>query len=448
MFVQLILVVLAPCFVCSSNILCVFPTPALSHQSVFAAYVDKLVIAGHNVTVITPMPRGVQHVTEIDCSTKNVFVNLVKNSTSLKKRGLVADELTVTAENYTPIIDMVVEQIKSYNVTNLLKNKDNNFDLVVCEAYLDIILIFGHLYRTPIIKFSSGYGTNENFKTMNADVKYNSVVYPNLWRSNFSNENIEQALNTEWQKLKQIQNIRLQKLFGDRTSTISVMQQSVKLLFVNVPHVFDSDRPVGENVQYLGGIHLKKPRPVRDIKLIEFLNQKTNIIYVSFGSILDAAAMDESLLTEFVKVFTKFNVLWKIDNVVSSKFNLSDNILTRNWFPQRDILNHPNVKLFITQGGVQSVDEAVDSEIPLICIPMVGDQFVNCRRIDQLNIGVVVNILKLESENLYKKINDVMNDTTIVDKIHALKKNIHDAPMKPLHKALWYTQKVLRNNKY
>ncbi|UYE99103.1 MAG: hypothetical protein [Betabaculovirus sp.] len=62
-----VVVVMFSC-VHSANILCVFPTPAISHQMVFNAYVDKLAAAGHNVTIITPIPRGVQHIIEIDCS--------------------------------------------------------------------------------------------------------------------------------------------------------------------------------------------------------------------------------------------------------------------------------------------------------------------------------------------------------------------------------------------
>ncbi|ACZ63605.1 egt [Pieris rapae granulovirus Wuhan] len=438
-----------------SNILCVFPTPAFSHQTVFAAYVDKLATAGHNVTVITPMPRNVKHITEIGCKLSvQYFTSLVKNSTMIKQRGVVADENTVTADNYIPLVDMVVEQFKSENVTKLLTNKDNHFDLVVCEAFLSINLIFGYLYRAPVIRISSGYGTNENFETMNTGVVYNFTKHPNMWRSKFYVHNehkakmLEQKLAGEWAVLEQTQEQRLKQLFGDNIPSMSQLKEKVLMLFINVASVYDNNRAVGDNVQYLGGLHLKKPQPITDIELSMFLNNIDVVIYVSFGSIMDVSAMDQNMLSELVRVFNSlpYNVLWRAPDTIRTRFNLSSSVLTRNWFPQRDILNHPNVKLFVTQGGVQSMDEAIDSEVPTLGLAMAGDQFYNVHKTVQLGIGKSVNILKLEKERLDKKIVHMINNDRYTKRLRDLKKYIRSTTVDPLRKALWHTNRVLKNS--
>lgn len=245
-------------FVHTANILCVFPTPAFSHQSVFSAYTDRLAKAGHNVTVITPLPRRVPHLHEIDCSKSlTVFNELVKKSSLFKVRGVVADESTVTADNYTPLVDMVVAQFQNKNVTDLIENKANMFDLVVCEAYLSLNLIFGHLFDAPVIRISSGHGTTENFDTMGA--VHNPLVYPSSWRSTFSTNKtqimeIEHRLAHEWKKLERVQETRLKQVFGGGSGTsLHSLKKRVVLLLVNVHPVMDNNRPVSSNVQYLGG---------------------------------------------------------------------------------------------------------------------------------------------------------------------------------------------------
>lgn len=45
------------------------------------------------------------------------------------------------------------------------------------------------------------------------------------------------------------------------------------------------------------------------------------------------------------------------------------------------------MKLFITQAGLQSTDEALLAGVPLIAVPMLGDQWFNAEKIVHLKIG-------------------------------------------------------------
>lgn len=51
-------------------------------------------------------------------------------------------------------------------------------------------------------------------------------------------------------------------------------------------------------------------------------------------------------------------------------------LLSCRW-PQTDILAHENTKLFITHGGYNSILEAQYFGVPLLGIPIYGDQMTN-----------------------------------------------------------------------
>ncbi|UXX41930.1 egt [Psilogramma increta granulovirus] len=457
----IILFALFFCDVQSANVLCVFPTPVISHQLVFGAYVDKLAAAGHNVTVITSVPRNLNNIIEINCASTvhRQFDILLNRSSVFKKKGLVADELSVTADNYTPLVDIIMSQFQNNNVTDFLTNNKNYFDVVVVEAYMELNLVYGYLYNAPVILFSSGYATNSNFRLMNNHITYNHFAYPNVWRSSFHQNPLdititEQRLEKEWLILEYIQDNRLKRLFNDKSvPVIEKLKKSVQMMFINVPHIFDNNRPVGANVHYLGGLHLKKPQDIQDQQLISFFNRYNVVVYASFGSIVNMNFMTDDLVTSFVNVFNNvtYGVLWK-NNIKRVKKNVGRNVIINDWFPQRDILNHPKVKVFISQCGVQSVDEAIDSIVPLICIPLVGDQFNHAHKIKNFGVGVTLNLLKLHEKQLRDTIVSVVTNDTYINNMYHLNRYIHNSNVitNPLNRAVIYTNKLLiqKKNKF
>ncbi len=51
------------------------------------------------------------------------------------------------------------------------------------------------------------------------------------------------------------------------------------------------------------------------------------------------------------------------------------NIKIINWAPQNDVLGDPAVKVFVTHAGSNSIYEAAFHGKPVVCIPLLADQF-------------------------------------------------------------------------
>lgn len=71
---------------------------------------------------------------------------------------------------------------------------------------------------------------------------------------------------------------------------------------------------------------------------------------------------------------------------------------------------HPNVKLFIYQGGSQSSQEAVHFAVPLLGLPVLGDQDYQASRMEALGVGKCLEIVTLTRDSLARAIRELITD--------------------------------------
>ena len=95
----------------------------------------------------------------------------------------------------------------------------------------------------------------------------------------------------------------------------------------------------------------------QDIK--EFIESAEHgVVYFSLGGNLRPSKMSAEKKKHIISTLTKLKqkVIWKWDEelVVDEK-----RIMVSKWLPQDDILAHPNVKLFVTHGGLLSATESI-----------------------------------------------------------------------------------------
>lgn len=118
------------------------------------------------------------------------------------------------------------------------------------------------------------------------------------------------------------------------------------------------------------------------------------IIYVSMGTVFNNENADLfQVLVEACKFFAhEYAVIVSTgdekayEKYANSPLN-SDSILLVPHTPQVEILKIAH--LFITHAGMNSVSEAINYGVPIICLPLSGDQpFVAWRVADELGMGI------------------------------------------------------------
>ncbi|MGI5501312.1 glycosyltransferase [Lentzea sp. CA-135723] len=71
-----------------------------------------------------------------------------------------------------------------------------------------------------------------------------------------------------------------------------------------------------------------------------------------------------------------------------------------------------NAKLFVTHAGCNSVREALTAGVPMVALPLFGDQHRNAARIRELGAGVHLGVKGLTAAVLAERINHVLNAKT------------------------------------
>ncbi len=136
------------------------------------------------------------------------------------------------------------------------------------------------------------------------------------------------------------------------------------------PMIMDGMRPLAPNFQYIGMMNCRVPQPL-PADLAAFMESPAaaehGVVYVSFGSVLQAKEMSEYNRKMLVRVFggLKQRVIWKWET--EDMADKPDNLKLSKWLPQQDILGHPNTRLFITHAGQSSTQETLCHQTPIVC---------------------------------------------------------------------------------
>lgn len=248
----------------------------------------------------------------------------------------------------------------------------------------------------------------------------------------FNNRN-RKAYNLYFQKLKSY-------------PSFDEIKKNVSLVFVTSHFTHGVLRPNQPNIIEIGGIKAmdnKQQLLSRDIQ--EFLDSaKNGAIFMSLGTNFNSSSLPteklKSILNSFKKI--KQKVLWKWENETLE--GKPDNIKISKWFPQDEILSHPNMKLFITHGGLGSITEAKFHGVPVLGIPISMDQPTNLKVIENEGWAVIVNFEDLNEVSLTEGINEIINSEKYYENVKKISKLFKDRPISPLNTAVYWTEYVLR----
>ncbi|CAG4958594.1 unnamed protein product [Colias eurytheme] len=441
--------ILAPVLCDGAKILGVFPAPCHSHQFVFRALTLELVRRGHDVTVITPFPAypntTIQNLTEINIG--NTISKIVTKDLGTMVR-MAKDEVTVQHKVSLFTLYKIFEGLFENELKDFLK-KNEQYDIILGEMCARMTLIFSHIYKAPFIQISSLGGFFDTFHR--AGGLDHPFIYPTAVGDKFTDLSLLDKAWILFDRYRMFEITRQGELIDDKLvrkhlgpdfpSSLE-LRQNVDMIFINMHHLWDTNRPVPPNVVHLGGLHLQPPKQLPD-DLQSLLDKSPNSIFMSFGSTIRPSLFDQKKLQIFLDVLSTlpYTIFFKWD----TNIDVAHNIVVRKWYPQADLLRHPNIKLFITQAGLQSIDEAVEAEVPMLAIPILWDQFYNAHKIVELKLGAMCNIKTISRDDFRKAIEEVLSNKSYRENVKKYKATIHDQPQTSLERAVWWTEYVIRN---
>lgn len=223
-------------------------------------------------------------------------------------------------------------------------------------------------------------------------------------------------------------------------------QKSASIIFLNSHVSATYARPMQPNMISIGGIHVKPPKQLPE-NMQKFLDSATDgAILFSMGSFLQSRDWSIKERETFVKTFGKLKqkVLWKFEN--DTLLGKPDNVMTSAWIPQRDILAHPNVRLFITHGGNLGTIEGLYEGVPMLGLPMYADQQMNIGRASSKGYAMAMKRDEITETQLEKAIMELLDNPKYKKNAERISNLYKDRPMDPQKTVVYWTEYVIRHN--
>ncbi|CAG9783563.1 unnamed protein product [Diatraea saccharalis] len=440
------------------NILGIVSVPLRSHYMAFQTFFRELAARGHNVTVINNFPdtRNTSNLRFV-----NLNQQLLTNITSLEMYENINPTFLHWRNfyNFLSYTPRIVRQDCENLFTNVNAKKHlaegNKYDVVFVELFTsDCALVYAadNFEDTPIIGLTSHVLLPHTYTALGLPFRVAADSF--FFSKGGPNPSLLTKVEVAVMKLcldlfdRLVNHRIINEVFQKHTRKASLDVESIakdrmNMVFAYQHYSMTGARLLAPQLLEIGGLHITQPKPVsKDIQ--EFLsNAKHGAIYVSFGSNLNISRMSprmlQNFLTAFTKVPQKFLIKWENDTFPSGH----DNILTKKWFPQFDVLCHPKIAGFISHGGMLSSSEAIHCGKPMVTIPFFGDQFDNSASLSEIGFAKTLLFASITSEILANAISEITSPE-MQQNARRVFNLWHDRPLPVMDSAIYWTEYVAR----
>lgn len=442
----------------SSNILVFVPSPWKSHIVSFEPLFLELAHRGHNVTVVSsfpmknPPPNYTQIISKYELDLRPVTDSIMQNS---NKYLFFFEEIYI---RNIFVIDIIKTYVSAPEVQRFIKEDQTKFDLVIIESFFqDCTIAMGHKYGAPVISIIpvapfvsiSRHAANPSDFSYIKDFKLNagkSIDFQyRLLNTLFGLYSLFIEPITYIPLLEELMDKHFQYPGYENRPKMTEMLENISLSFIDSDVSILSPRPYVPNFIEISGIHIQ-PTKKMSKTLQNFMDTaKAGVVYLNFGTLLDIARLPKPTLEVFVNVLGRLEqkVLFKWTNNDTQGF--PDNFYVDSWFPQLNILRHPNCKLFITHGGIHGIMETIDAGVPFIGFPFFGDQFQNLKISKENGFGLINDIHTLNEDTFERDVKLILNDMRFTENAKRMSTIFHDRPMSALDTAVYWVEYVIRH---
>jgi MGT family glycosyltransferase len=219
----------------------------------------------------------------------------------------------------------------------------------------------------------------------------------------------------QWQTGKLALEHRLRK-----PQEINILSSSADLNIVFSSRYFQPfDERFDESYKFIGPVintdRQEDPLPVEK-------QEGQRLIYIAVGTVYQAnLAFFQHCLEAFAD--SPYTVIMSIGTAVdpTSLGPLPDNFAAAQYVPQLAVLEEAD--LFITHGGMNSINEAVMALVPMIVVPNTVEQAINAARIEQLQSGLYLEPERLTPKMLRTAAERILADPSLAEGLQRLRQS-------------------------
>ncbi|KAF4519852.1 UDP-glycosyltransferase-09 [Ephemera danica] len=438
----------------SARILAIEPFPCKSHVLVFSALTKELARRGHEMVVVTPFPSStpIANYTEIDTmeAMRAQHEKMVgKQLYAMHESGVLSQPFVVSGMG----LETSENLFRVPEVQALLEDK-RGFDLVIVETFMnEAVYGFADYFKAPLVLVAPFGGFHFFNYGPGNPIPFSYVPNPVLGysdRMSFTQRLTNTIFTLVWDLGNQFYYLPRQEAIRSKVfkngKNVWELQRSVSLTLLNNHFSLNYPRPLVPSVIEVGGMHVmqKNNKLPKDIQ--SFLDgAKEGAIYFSMGSNLRSDLMPvetrEMIMTAFSELPQRILWKWESDMLPGQP----SNVKVLKWLPQQDILAHPNLRLFITHGGLLSIQEAIHQGVPFVGIPVYGDQSLNMRKAELGGYGLTLDLKNVTKTSVLWAVNKVINDPNYRHEAQRRSGIYRDQSETPLERAAFWTEYVLRH---
>lgn len=432
----------------AAKILVYCPSISKSHVLLCSKYADLLHNAGHDTVLFIPSYSklldnydGAKHakvwrlhnVTEAYDTKLGTLANVMENS----HIGFI-DRLTFDADFW---IDMCADLLgKLPEMQHII---DYKFDLVIYNEIDPCTPAIVRLFNIPKTVLLSSEAIMDKV-AWNLGLPTLPSYVPSVEENpNHDRMSFFERMSNVYKFFQSIvvhylQDIHVLNLFRKEVSSdfpsIAEIIRNVSLVLVNTDEIFDLPRSYSSKFVYVGMLEAGKDENVTLPKKQDdyFKKGKSGSVFVSFGTVTPFRSLPERIQLSILNAIQKlpdyhFVVKTTADDESSAQFfSTVQNVDLVDWVPQKAVLRHANLKLFVSHGGMNSVLETMYYGVPMVIMPVFTDQFRNGRNVERRGAGKMVLRETVVKETFFDAIHSVLEEksySSSVKRISHLMKN-------------------------
>ncbi|KAK8399525.1 hypothetical protein O3P69_003537 [Scylla paramamosain] len=223
------------------------------------------------------------------------------------------------------------------------------------------------------------------------------------------------------------------------------IERNQSLALMNSHFSITTPMPLLPSQVEVGAMHCRPAKPLpQDLEAWITGAGSAGVVYFSLGSIASGKSMPSQYRQVFLEAFRRLpqRVLWKYEGKLEGA---SDNVRVSSWLPQQDLLAHPSVKVFISHGGLLSLQESIFHVTPLLVLPIFGDQTRNGMFVDSSGVGRALMWKELTVDRIVDVLTDIITNPRYQENAARISASLRDQLTTPQERAVFWTEYVIRH---